>query len=79
MITKKVRLSLLDTYLASIPARNPGFDALLARTIDHAEYWGPRCTEFEPDCSCCRAWDIFDKHPKLSQAAINEAVDASFA
>lgn len=25
-----------------------------------ANYWGPRCPDFEPDCPCCKAWAAFD-------------------
>ena len=26
------------------------------------EAWGPRCSDFEPDCSCCQAWAEFDDY-----------------
>lgn len=24
-------------------------------------YWGPRCSDYEPDCWCCKAWSRYDK------------------
>ena len=29
----------------------------LARMV---EYWGAPCPDFEPDCICCKAWNLFD-------------------
>lgn len=24
-------------------------------------YWGDRCEDFDADCPCCKAWQVFDK------------------
>lgn len=26
-----------------------------------AEWFGPRCKEFDPDCECCRRWRLLDQ------------------
>ena len=25
------------------------------------EYYGKRCPEYEKDCACCEAWELYDK------------------
>lgn len=25
------------------------------------EYWGPQCSDFDPDCFCCQAWAELDE------------------
>jgi hypothetical protein len=35
------------------------------------ELYGPRCTEFDPDCECCRRWKLLDdlvENPFIEQS-----------
>ena len=36
------------------------------------EHWGERCSEYDPGCFCCRAWDQFDAVDEL-QKRLGEA------
>lgn len=31
------------------------------------DWWGERCTEYDPDCVCCTAWAQFDKLKKKAK------------
>jgi hypothetical protein len=36
------------------------------------EHWGERCSEYDPGCFCCRAWDQFDAVAELQKRLAEE-------
>jgi hypothetical protein len=48
--------------IKNIKRKVPRIAVPLANMVD---YWGAQCSEFEPDCPCCKAWGLFNLTGKV--------------
>lgn len=67
---KTRKIVCVESYISGLVT--PAFVAEVDRIIDRngrmERYWGPRCEEYEPGCSCCEAWNKYLRNGKVPRA-----------
>src|SRR5690554_3984951 len=61
-------------------AMSDGKTDYIAEAITEA--FGPRCSDYVPDCHCCRAWRQYDAIPDpatIRREALEEAANVGYA